>query len=88
MDSRKEDAMNIQTLSDFLMWCTVINFSFLLLWSSILVAAPNFIYGIQRKFVSLTKEQFELFFYGFLAFYKVLAIFFNLVPFMVLKVLA
>lgn len=38
--------MDIQTLTQFFMWCTILNVALLVVWFLICVAAPDWIYRI------------------------------------------
>ena len=79
--------MDIQSLTDFFMWCSIINCGLLLLSSFFLWIKQDFVYKIQGKFVSLSKEQLEIFFYGYIALFKIFVIVFNVVPFVALKII-
>ena len=78
----------MEVLTDFLMWCSIINGSFLVIGSIFLFVRPSFVFQIHSKFVSLTENQIEVFFYGFIGAFKVLFLVFNLVPFIALKIVS
>lgn len=79
--------MDIQTLTTFFMWCTIISGGILVLWSVFFMAAPNFVYRTQSRWFSLSRENFDLIFYCFLAMAKLLFIFFALVPWIALSII-
>ena len=79
--------MDIQTVTDFFMWCSIINCGFLILGSIFLWVRPEFVYKIQGNFVPLSREQLEIFFYGFIGLFKILVLIFNVVPFIALKII-
>jgi len=80
--------MDIQTLTNFFMWCSIINVGFLVLGSIFLWVRPEFVYKIQGNFVPLSRERLEIFFYGFIGLFKIFVLVFNVVPFIALKIVA
>ena len=78
--------MDIQTLTSFFMWCTLINGALLILWSTLFLFAPDLVYRTQRKFIPITREFFDMVMYGFLGLFKMVFIVFNLVPFIALLI--
>ncbi len=79
--------MDIQTLTAFFMWCTIINGALLLLWTTFMMAAPELVYRTQSKFFPIPRETFNVVMYGFLGLFKVGFIFLNLVPFIALLII-
>ena len=79
--------MNIQILSVFFMWCTIINFGLLILMSLILVCAGEWIYRIHSKWFPMSRETFNVVIYSFLGLYKTIFIVFCLVPYIVLLIM-
>lgn len=80
--------MDIETLTAFFMWCTIINaglFAWAALW---FIAAPDFIYRMQSSMFPLPRETFDTIIYGFLALHKIVIIVFALVPFLALLIVA
>jgi hypothetical protein len=75
--------MNITMLQNALLWCTVINYSVLILWVLLYLFAGDCMYRI-GKLYRLPREQFDALQVGGLIAYKLAVIFFNLVPFVVL----
>jgi hypothetical protein len=78
--------MDIQTLTAFFMWCTIINAGILVLWSVFFVFAPDFVYRIQSKWFPIPRETFNVAIYSFLGLFKVVFIVFNLVPYVALLI--
>ncbi len=78
--------MDIQTLTAFFMWCTIINAGILVLWSVFFVFAPDFVYRIQSKWFPIPRETFNVTIYSFLGLFKVVFIVFNLVPYVALLI--
>ena len=79
--------MNLQLLTDFFMWCTIINGGLLLLWSVLLLAAPDLIYRTQKQWFSGSKETLLMVMYCFVGVFKMLYLIFIVVPFIVLLII-
>lgn len=79
--------MNLEILTSFFMWCTIINGVIYLYSVAFICSAPNFIYRIQSKIFSIPRETFDVILYSYLALYKVLFIVFCLVPWLALLIM-
>ena len=79
--------MDIQTLTSFFMWCTIINGGILVLWLVIFMTAPNLVYRTQSRWFSISREQFDLIYYCFLGGFKIFFMFFSLVPWIALSII-
>jgi len=79
--------MDIQTLTSFFMWCTVINVGLMLLAVLIIVSIPDFVYRMHSRWIGISRETFNAVMYSTIAFYKTIFIFFNLVPWVVLSII-
>lgn len=79
--------MDIQALTEFLKWCTLINGSLLLLWTSMCMVAPDRVYRLQSRWFPIPRETFNVVMYGFLGLFKILFLFFNLVPYLALLII-
>lgn len=80
--------MDIQLLTDFFMWCSIINGSILILWITIYGFAPNLIYKIQGRWFSGSEETFSTIMYVCLGFFKVFFVIFNVTPYLALLLIA
>jgi hypothetical protein len=78
--------MDIPTLTNFFMWCTIINGALLLLWTTISLLAPDLVYRTQNKWFPIPRETFTVVFYSFLGLFKIVFLVFNLVPYMALLI--
>jgi len=76
--------VNIQTITTFFMWCTVIDGAILILWTLMFALIPDLIYRIQSRFFPIHRETFNAVMYGFLGLFKLLFLVFNLVPYLAL----
>ncbi len=78
--------MDIQTLTAFFMWCTIINvalFAWAALWC---ILAPDFLYRMHGRLFHITRETFDAVLYAFLGAYKILILVFSLVPYLALLI--
>ena len=73
--------MTIQLLTEFFMWCTVINGGLLIFWTVMLMSAPSLVYSIQTKFFPMPRETFNVVIYAFIGLFKLFFIVFNVVPY-------
>ncbi|MFQ5543914.1 MAG: DUF6868 family protein, partial [Nitrospiria bacterium] len=79
--------MDIQTLTHFFMWCTIINGGILILWSVFFIFTPGFIYRIQSKWFPISRETFNIAIYSFLGLFKIFFLIFNVVPYVTLLII-
>ncbi len=80
--------MDIQTLTAFFMWCTIVNVA-LLAWAMMwFVLAPDFTYRMQSRFFPLPRETHNVVIYAFLGLYKLGIMVFNVAPWAALLIIA
>jgi hypothetical protein len=79
--------MDIQTLTVFFMWCTILNVALLLLSSLMCICAADWAYRIHSKLFSISRETFNVVIYSFIALYKLLVIVFILIPYVALSII-
>ncbi len=79
--------MDIQTLTTFFMWCSIINGGILALWTISFMFAPDLIYRLQNKWFPIPRETFSAIFYALIGLFKILFLVFNLVPYLALLVM-
>lgn len=80
--------MDIQTLTKFFMWCTILNVALLSLSSLLCICAKDWAWGIHSKWFSISRETFNVAVYSFLGLYKILIFIFNLIPYIALLIIA
>ena len=78
--------MDIETLTAFLMWCTIINGGLLVFWSVMVMAAPDWVYRTQSKFFPISRDTFNVAIYVFLGAFKIVFLLFNVVPYVALLI--
>ena len=74
-------------LLDFFLWSSVINLGLLMLSFLAFSLGGNFIYRIHGKWYDIPKEEFNAIIYSGMMFYKICILFFNVVPYIVLRIL-
>ncbi len=79
--------MDIQTLTTFFMWCTIINGALLVLWVIMYIVAPDLVYRTQSKWFPIPRETFNVLMYSFLGLFKIIFLIFNVVPYIVLLII-
>ena len=79
--------MDIQTLTSFFMWCTIINFGFLIFLAVVYRLAPNLVYRLQSMWIPISREKFDVIFYSFIGFFKIVVVVFNVVPWLALLII-
>ena len=78
--------MDHQTLTDFFMWCTIINGGLLVFWSAFILFSPDLVYRLQSTFFPMPRETYTVVMYCFLGCFKLVFIIFNIVPYIALLV--
>ncbi|NIW09548.1 MAG: hypothetical protein GWN33_02850 [Gammaproteobacteria bacterium] len=79
--------MQIEILRDLLAWCALINILLYLWWVLTFIYAHDWMFRFHSRWFNLTQERFDSIHYAGIAFYKILIIFFNLIPYVVLRIL-
>lgn len=78
--------IDIQTVTLFFMWCSIINGSLLLLWTLFLVLTPDLVYRMQYTFFPIPRETYNVVIYSFLGLFKIMFLVFNIVPYIALLI--
>lgn len=79
--------MDIQTVTEFFKWCSIINGAMLIISSIMLMYAADFVYSIHSKWFPISRTTFNTAIYSFIGLFKILFIFFNLIPYIALVIL-
>lgn len=80
--------MNIEMLTTFFMWCSIINVCLLLVSFLLWIVASDWIYTLQSKWFPMPRQTLTVVFYCFIGFYKIIVYIFNIVPWVVLEIIA
>ena len=78
--------MDVQTLTAFFMWCTIMNGVLLVLWTTTWLLAPDLVYRTQSKWFPIPRETFNVVFYSFLGLFKIAFLTLNVVPYVALLI--
>ena len=77
--------MDIGLLREFLFWCTVINLGLLLWWFLFVALAHDWTYRMHSRWFKLSPQTFDAIHYAGMALFKIGIVFFNLVPYIALR---
>ena len=80
--------MNIQDLTMFFGWMSVINIGLLLLTVLFVVAFQNFALNLHEKMFNIKRDKLKKMHFKFIALYKILVIVFSIVPYLALKIMS
>ena len=79
--------MSREDLRGVLGWCTVINFGLLMLWFFGFLVFHDVVYQIHSSMFKLSPERFDEINYNLMGYYKLSTIFFNLMPYIALRII-
>ena len=80
--------MDVQTLTAFFLWCTIINGTLLVFWTVMFLLTPDLVYRTQSKWFPISRETFNVAMYAFLGLFKIVFLVFNVVPYVALLIVA
>jgi uncharacterized protein DUF6868 len=80
--------MTLQIFESFFLWCTIINFILFFISFIMIASMKKFIIKMHGKWYDISEDKFNLVFYNCMLFYKVAIIFFNLVPYIAIKIIS
>ena len=79
---------SIETVREFLGWCSVINIVMLFISSIMLTIMRSWVIKIHAKTTGVSEEELPRIYLEFLGNYKILIIMFNVVPYVALSIMA
>jgi hypothetical protein len=79
--------MNIEKLTAFFMWCTIINGGLLVLVIIVGIIGLDLVYSIHGKLFQIPREALNVAYYSFLGLYKIVWLVFNAVPYVALLII-
>jgi len=85
-DQKGRNIMGIETLTQFFMWCTIINGAMMVVWAAMCIWAQDWVYRMHSKWFSIPRETFNVVIYSFLGVFKILFLLFNVVPYVALLI--
>jgi hypothetical protein len=80
--------MNVQFVSEFLLWCLAINYIVLLFWFAAFIFAHGWMFRLHSRWFHISEDRFDSIHYTGMAIYKVSILLFNLVPYIALRIMA
>ncbi len=75
-------------LENLFLWMTILNFGLLTFYFLFFVFFRKFIYRLHGRWFKMTEKEISSALYKTFAFYKIIVIVFNLVPYIALKIIA
>lgn len=78
--------MDIQTLTIFFMWCSIMNGALLVFWTTMCISAPDLVYRTQSKWFPIPRETYNVIIYSFIGLFKIVFLVFNVVPYVALRI--
>ena len=79
--------ITIETMIEFLGWCSVINIGMLIFYSIFIIIFTDTMVKIHTKMLDLDKNYLNQAYFKYLAQYKIIIIIFNIVPYFALKIM-
>ena len=78
--------MDITVITEFFMWCTILNGALLIFWTIMVISTPSLVYRTQTKWIPISRETFNTAMYSFLGLFKIFFLVFNVVPYFALLI--
>ena len=79
--------MDIQMLTRFFMWCTILNGGLLIFSFLICAFAGDWVHKMHSKWFPMPRETFNVVIYSFLGLFKIVFLVFNVVPWVALLIM-
>jgi hypothetical protein len=79
-------AMSIEVVRGALLWCAIMNFGLLAVWSLLFVMPHEWVYRLWSRWFRLSIEQFDAVNFAGIVLYKVGILLFNLIPYIALRI--
>jgi hypothetical protein len=78
--------MNIEVVRSALLWCTLINWAVLVVWSLLFLLPHDRLYRLWSRWFRIAEERFDTVNFAGIVFYKMGVLLFNLVPYIALRI--
>ncbi len=72
--------MDIETVRQFFLWCTIINLAMIYLWAGVFVLGRDWLHRFHGRWFRLREDHFDAIHYTLMGVYKVGILLFCLVP--------
>jgi hypothetical protein len=77
--------MTVEAVQGVLLWCLVVNYGILLLWFLVFWFGHDWMFRLHSRWFHMSKERFDTIHYVCMAVYKLGILFFNLAPYVALR---
>ena len=78
--------MSLELFIKILAWSTAINIAIFIFWFIIFISARDLMYKVHTKLFKMSEETFSAMHYGGLGIYRMLILIFNLIPYLILRI--
>jgi hypothetical protein len=78
--------MSLEKIRYLLLWCTIINYAWIILWFLLVVLGRQWMYKLWGKWFHLSNERFDFLNFTGMMLYKIGVLLFNLVPLIALYI--
>ncbi len=75
-------------MMNFLAWCTLINYSVLIIWFLVFKLGHDWLHLLHGKWFALNEQQFDLINYCGMGLFKLFILIFNLAPYLALHIIS
>jgi len=79
---------DLSVVTEFLGWCTLINYGILILSTVILLVCADWVKGMHSKMFNISETSLDTLYFNYLGNYKLAIFIFNLAPYIALKLVS
>lgn len=80
--------MNVESLTAFFMWCSIISAGIYVFWAMFFLLLPDLVYSVQTRWVPISRETYNTIMFSLMGAFKIALILFVLVPYVSLLIVA
>lgn len=78
--------MTLEVIRDVLGWCAILNLVLLLYWFVMIAFARGWVYRMHSRWYPVSEERFGAIHYQGMMYFKIAVFFFNVVPYLALRI--
>ena len=78
--------MTVELVQNALGWCALINLALMIWWFLMFAVAHDWMHRMHSRWFDISAERFDSIHYAGMAIYKMAIIFFNIVPYLALRI--
>lgn len=79
---------DLSVMTEFLGWCTLINYGILIISTVMLLVCGDWVKGIHSKMFNISESSLDTLYFNYLGNYKLAIFILNLVPYIALKIMS